>query len=202
MIIQNIEQKIKLALLISVLSIISGLLLALVGVFFGSQMALDASNQVYVIKNGIPALAEKVDRSESFDIEAKSTIKTFHRLFFTLPPDDRYIEQTINEALYLIDESGVKQRNALLDKGFYSDILSHSANFTIICDSIALDPEQMTFIYYGKQRIEKKYSLTTRELITTGSLRPITRTENNPFGYLIVDYRTISNRDLSEDKKY
>lgn len=202
MIIQYIEQKIKLALLISVLSIISGLLLALVGVFFGSQMALDASNQVYVIKNGIPALAEKVDRSESFDIEAKSTIKTFHRLFFTLPPDDRYIEQTINEALYLIDESGVKQRNALLDKGFYSDILSHSANFTIICDSIALDPEQMTFIYYGKQRIEKKYSLTTRELITTGSLRPITRTENNPFGYLIVDYRTISNRDLSEDKKY
>lgn len=202
MIIQNIEQKIKLALLISVLSIISGLLLALVGVFFGNQMALDASNQVYVIKNGIPALAEKVDRSESFDIEAKSTIKTFHRLFFTLPPDDRYIEQTINEALYLIDESGVKQRNALLDKGFYSDILSHSANFTIICDSIALDPEQMTFIYYGKQRIEKKYSLTTRELITTGSLRPITRTENNPFGYLIVDYRTISNRDLSEDKKH
>lgn len=202
MIIQNIEQKIKLALIISVLSVVSGLLLALVGVFFGRKMALDASNQVYVIKDGIPSLAEKIDRSESFELEAKSTIKTFHRLFFTLPPDDHYIEQTINEALYLIDESGVKQRNALLDKGFYSDILSHSANFTITCDSVVLDPEQMTFRYYGKQRIEKKFSLTTRELITTGGIRQITRTENNPFGYIIVNYRTISNKNLSEDKKY
>lgn len=122
--------------------------------------------------------------------------------FFTLPPDDKYIEKTISEALYLIDESGMKQRNALLDKGFYSDILSHSANFSIVCDSITIDKNAMTFRYYGKQRIEKKFSLTIRELVTTGGLRLIPRTENNPFGYIIVDYRTISNKDISEERKY
>lgn len=201
MIIKNIEQKIKLTLFTSILSVVSGLVLAIVGILYGSNVASKASNQIYVIKDGVPALAEKTDRSSSFEIEAKSTIKTFHRLFFTLPPDDKYIEKTINEALYLIDESGMKQRNALLDKGFYSDILSHSANFSIVCDSIVLDKEAMTFRYYGKQRIEKKYSLTIRELITTGGLRPITRTENNPFGYIIIDYRTISNKDISERSK-
>lgn len=202
MVIKNIEQKIKLALIVSVLSIVAGVIIAIVGISYGTTVASKASDQVYVIKDGIPALAEKTDRSSSFEIEAKSTIKTFHRLFFTLPPDDKYIEQTLSDALYLIDDSGVKQKNALYDKGFYSDILSHSANFTIICDSIILDPANMTFRYYGKQRIEKKYSLTIRELVTTGGLRQITRTENNPFGYIIVDYRTISNKDLSEEKRY
>ncbi len=202
MIIKNIEQKIKIALIVSVLSIVSGVVLACLGIYQGVRMADNASNQIYVMTNeGIPSIATRSDSKASFELEAKSTIRTFHRLFFTLPPDDKYIEQTINEALYLIDESGVKQRNALLDKGFYNDILSHSANFTIICDSITLDQGSMTFRYYGKQRIEKKYSLTTRELITTGGLRKISRTENNPFGYLIIDYRTISNRDLTEERK-
>lgn len=202
MIIKNIESKIKLALIVSILSIVSGLSLAFLGVYQGIRIAENASEQIYVLNiDGVPSLAQRSDSETSFELEAKSTIKTFHRLFFTLPPDDKYIERTISEALYLIDESGVKQRNALLDKGFYNDILSHSANFTIVCDSITLDQASMTFRYYGKQRIEKKYSLTTRELITTGGLRKIARTENNPFGYLIIDYRTISNRDLAEERK-
>lgn len=202
MIIKNIEQKIKFTLITSTLSVISGLILAIVGILYGSNIASKASNQIYVIKDGIPVIAEKSDRASSFEIEAKSAIKTFHRLFFTLPPDDKYIEKTLSEALYLIDESGIKQRNALLDKGFYSDILSHSANFSIVCDSITIDKNAMTFRYYGKQRIEKKFSLTIRELVTTGGLRLIPRTENNPFGYIIVDYRTISNKDISEERKY
>ncbi len=202
MIIKNIEQKIKLALIVSVLSIIAGLILAIVGFTTGARMVSKASQQIYILKDGMVTTADRTDRSSSFEIEAKSTIKTFHRLFFTLPPDDKYIEQTINEALYLIDDSGIKQKNALLDKGFYSDILAHSANFSIVCDSININREEMTFRYYGKQRIEKKNSITIRELQTTGGLRQIARTENNPFGYIIVDYRTISNKDITNKTKF
>lgn len=198
MIIKNIEQKIKLALIVSVLSVIGGVILAIVGFSYGAKISLQSSQQVYLIKDGISSIAEKANRDTSLEIEARATIHTFHRLFFTLPPDDQYIERTTNEALYLIDDSGIKQKNALLDKGFYADILSHSANFTILTDSIIMNKEAMTFTYYGKQRIEKKHSLTIRELITTGGLREISKTENNPFGYIIVDYRTISNRNLSQ----
>lgn len=201
MIIQNIEKKIKLALVVSITAILGGAILGLVGIILGYNVASNANNQVYVVNDGIPVVASRTDRENLFEIEATNTVKTFHKLFFTLPPDDKYIEKTISEALYLIDESGVKQRNALLDKGFYNDILIHSANFSILCDSVVLDKSNMTFTYYGKQRIEKKYSVTMREIITAGGLRQIGRTENNPFGYLIVDYRTISNKDLSEDRK-
>lgn len=202
MIIKNIEQKIKLAFTVSILSVASGVLLAIIGFTTGASIASKASQQIYVLKDGAVTTADRIDRKSSFDIEAKSTVKSFHRLFFTLPPDDKYIENTIKEALYLIDESGIKQKNALLDKGFYSDILAHSANFSITCDSVTIDKEAMTFRYYGKQRIEKKNSITIRELQTTGGLRQIPRTENNPFGCIIVDYRTISNKDISNKSKF
>lgn len=201
MIIQNIEQKIKLALVVSITSIIGGTVLGIVGIVLGYNVASNANNQVYVVNDGVPVVANRTDRENLFEIEATNTIKTFHKLFFTLPPDDKYIEKTINESLYLIDESGVKQRNALMDKGFYSDILAHSANFSILCDSVILNKEEMSFTFYGKQRIEKKYSVTIRELVTAGKIRPISRTENNPFGYIISDYRTLSNKDLSESRK-
>ncbi len=201
MIIKNIEQKVKLSLIVSVAAILGGSTLGAIGLLSGYTVAKESGKQVYVITDGLPQVATRTSTEEMFDIEAKNTVRTFHRLFFTLPPDDKYIEKTLDEALYLIDESGVRQKNALMDKGFYTDILAHSANFSIVCDSITINKEDMTFVYYGKQMIQKKYTLTERELITSGGLRPIPRTENNPFGYLIVDYKTLSNKDLSSRQR-
>ena len=201
MLIENIEQKVKLALVVSISAIIGGVILGLIGVIVGFNVAHNANSQIYVIDDGVPVTADRMTRESLFEIEASNLIKTFHKLFFTLAPDDKFIEETINDALYLIDESGVKQRNALMDRGFYNDILSHSAIFSIFCDSILLDKEKMTFTYYGRQRIEKKYTVTMRELVTAGELQPVLRSDNNPYGYIIVNYKTISNKDISEEQK-
>ena len=59
----------------------------------------------------------------------------------------------------------------------------------------------MSFIYYGKQRIERRTSILYRELITEGFVRQTTRTEKNPHGLIITNYRTVKNTDLEERKK-
>ena len=103
--------------------------------------------------------------------------------------------------MYLIDESGLAQYNALKEKGFYNNILGTSSVFSIYCDSIQFNRDDMSFKYYGRQRIERRSNLLMRELVTEGYLRRVPRTENNPHGLLIVNWRTILNKDLFERRK-
>jgi hypothetical protein len=61
--------------------------------------------------------------------------------------------------------------------------------------------KKMQFCYYGRQRIERKTAILMRQLITEGNLKRVPRTENNPHGFLITDWRTILNKDLSQKSR-
>src|SRR5699024_9351107 len=100
----------------------------------------------------------------------------------TITPDNEFIENNIAKAMYLIDESGIQQYNTLKEKGFYSQIMSASAVLTLITDSIKIDYDNNYFVYYGKQKIDRKSSTTIRSLITEGHLKEIPRSNNNPHG--------------------
>ena len=76
-----------------------------------------------------------------------------------------------------------------------------SAVFSIFCDSIRFNRDSLTFTYYGRQRIERRTSILMRELVTEGALKRVPRTENNPHGLLIVNWRTILNKDLDQRTK-
>ena len=89
----------------------------------------------------------------------------------------------------------------LKEKGFYGNIMGTSAVFSIFCDSIRFNEENMSFTYYGRQRIERRTSVLMRELVTEGYLKRVPRTENNPHGLLIVNWRTILNKDLEQRTK-
>ena len=133
--------------------------------------------------------------------EIRRYIENFHHLFFTLAPDDKYIKYTMDKAMYLVDETGLAQYNTLKEKGFYNNIMGTSAVFSIYCDSINFDPQKMEFKYYGRQRIERRTSILTRELVTAGQLKRVPRTDNNPHGLLIVNWRTLLNKDIEQKTK-
>ena len=76
-----------------------------------------------------------------------------------------------------------------------------SAVFSIVWDSISFNKETMAFTYYGRQRIERRTSVLMRELVTEGFLKRVPRTDNNPHGLLIVNWRTILNKDLEQRNK-
>lgn len=122
-------------------------------------------------------------------------------LLFTLAPDDKYIRYTMEKAMYLVDETGLAQYNTLKEKGFYSNILGTSAVFSIFCDSISFDKKNMEFTYYGRQRIERRSNILMRELVTAGQLKRVPRTDNNPHGLLIVNWRTLLNKDIEQKTK-
>jgi len=198
MLIESLEKKIKLVAFIGTLSVICGVILGSLGLYAGYEAMASAQDKIYVVSNDVPLVAHRASGESHLSIEGRAIVKNFHKLFFTLPPDDKYINETISQALYLTDESGVRQRNALAEKGFYNYILAQSANFAIVCDSLKINPDDNSFTYYGTQRIEGRTAITYRSLVTTGRLASIPRTENNPYGFLIVDYKTISNKDIGK----
>lgn len=201
MVIKHLENKIKLVMIISCLFMSGCLIISLGSLFLARTMVDDAHKKVYVLDGTVPVLVTRSTMEETLDVEAKSHIELFHHLFFTLAPDDKYIKYTMEKAMYLVDESGLAQYNALKEKGFYGNIMGTSAVFSIFCDSIKFNKEDMTFVYYGRQRIERRTSVLYRELQTAGSLRRVPRTENNPHGLMIVNWRTLLNKDIEQNNK-
>ena len=200
-VLKKLENKIKLVLIITSLFLIGCVVISLGSLFVARGMVADAHKKIYVLDGTVPILVKQTTMDETFEVEAKSHVEMFHNLFFTLAPDDKYIDYTIKKAMYLIDESGLAQYNALKEKGFYNNIIGTSTICSIFCDSIKLDKQKMTFTYYGRQRIERRTSILMRQLITAGSLRRVPRTENNPHGFIIFGWRTLVNKNLSENQK-
>jgi len=200
-VIKNLENKIKLTLIVSCMFMAGCIIISLGAIFTAKGMVDDAHKKVYVLDGTVPVLVQRTTMEETLDVEAKSHVELFHHLFFTLAPDDKYINYTMEKAMYLVDETGMAQYNALKEKGFYNNIMGTSAVFSIFCDSIHFDKEKMSFTYYGRQRIERRTNILMRKLVTAGDLKRVPRTENNPHGLMITNWRTLLNQDLEQKQK-
>ena len=201
MVIKNLENKIKLVLIICSLFLAGCVVISVSSLFMARGMVNDAQKKVYVLDGNVPILVQRTTMDETLDVEARSHVELFHHLFFTLAPDDKYMAYTMEKAMYLVDESGLAQYNTLKERGLFQNIIGTSSVFSIFCDSIKLSKEDMTFTYYGRQRIERRTNILYREIVTTGGLKRVPRTENNPHGLMIVNWRTILNKDIEQRKK-
>lgn len=201
MLISKLETKIKLAFGVSIISFVTSLVISVSVLVFAYRLIANERKNIYVLDGDVPILVKQTGIEVNLEVEAKSHVNLFHMLFFTLPPDDEFIKKNVESAMYLIDESGLKQYNNLKEKGYYNTILASSATVTIVTDSVKLDMKNMSFEYYGIQRIERETSILKRQLVTTGKLTQIPRSPHNPHGFLIVDWKTILNKDLEYKTK-
>jgi conjugative transposon TraK protein len=201
MIIKNIEAKIRLATIIAVGSLITSLIIVGMNCFYAYRLVSNAQRSIYILDNNIPILARQTDIQMNRPAEYRAHVDLFHSLFFSLTPDDNYMEYQMKKAMYLIDESGMQQYNDLKEKGFFNSILSSSSVLTLETDSIALDMPHKYFRYYGKLKIDRRSSTVVRSLITEGYLKDIPRSDNNPHGVLITNWKTLENKDLENVEK-
>ena len=160
-------------------------------------------DKVYILAAGKALEAYASDRKDNVPVEAKDHIKTFHQFFFTLDPDDKVIKTNVTKALYLADESAKRIYDDLKENGFYSGIISGNISQTIQIDSITVDIRDYPYRFkcFARQNIIRTTSILKRNLITEGSLRNVSRSDNNPHGFLIERFNTIENRDLTVENR-
>lgn len=157
--------------------------------------------RIYILANGKALEAYQAERKDNVQIEARDHVKMFHHYFFTLDPDDKVIQDNIKKALYLSDATAKQQYDNLRENNYYSNIISGNISQTITTDSIEIDIGNYPyhFKFSGKQQIVRPTSITIRSLKTEGYIRSITRSDNNPHGFLIEKWRTIENSDIKTD---
>lgn len=180
------------------------LILGLVAIYLSYAFAEKQREKIYLLENGNSLqLALSKDIKESRPVQARYHLKLFHEFFFTLDPDGKAIERNMEKALYMADESVARLHSDLKESGYYSHVISGNISQRIYLDSIFVDfsKRPVAAKCYGRQEIIRSTSLTIRELISTCSLREVSMSDDNPMGFLIENYKIISNRDLETRKR-
>ncbi|MBE9598647.1 conjugative transposon protein TraK [Pedobacter sp. MC2016-24] len=186
------------------LIVITGcILLSCYALYKSFRLVSEMQAKVYVLANGKAIEAFASDRKENIPVEAKDHIRTFHRLFFTLDPDEKVITSNITKALYLADGAAKREYDNLSEGGFYSNIISANISQQIAVDSIHLDLSAYPYAFrcFATQRIIRTTSIVSRSLVTEGYLRNVSRSDNNPHGFLIERWATLENKDLKIENR-
>src|SRR5690606_18170204 len=171
----------------TMLIIAGSVLLSCFALYKSFSLVSEMQDRIYILANGKALEAYSAGRKDNIPVEARDHVKTFHQLFFTLDPDDKAIETNITKALYLADGSAKRIYDDLKENGYYAGLISGNVNQTIHVDSVAVDINEYPYKFrcYATQRIVRPTSITTRSLITEGALRNVSRSDNNPHGFLI-----------------
>ena len=148
--------------------------------------------KIYVLDNGKSLmLALSQDMAQNRPVEAKSHVRRFHELFFTLSPDKGAIESNIKRSLFLADKTAFNYYKDLAEKGYYNRVISGNVTQTVEIDSVK----------YARQLIVRESSLTVRSLVTSCRLLNATRSDNNPHGFIIEAFTITENKDLQTIKR-
>jgi len=118
--------------------------------------------------------------------------------FFTLDPDEKFIQSNITKALYMADGSAKQQYANLKENGYYANIISGNISQSISIDSVSISMDQYPYYFrcYATQEITRTSSTVFRSLVTEGYLRNVNRTDNIPHGFLIERWATLENKDI------
>jgi len=128
--------------------------------------------KIYVLDNGKSLmLALSQDMAQNRPVEAKSHVRRFHELFFTLSPEKGAIESNIKRSLFLADKTAFNYQ------------YPYKVNT------------------YARQLIVRESSLTVRSLVTSCRLLNATRSDNNPHGFIIEAFTITENKDLQTIKR-
>jgi conjugative transposon TraK protein len=158
----------------------------------------EVQSRIYVLANGKALQAFAGDRKDNIPVEARDHVKMFHQYFFSLDPDEKVIQSNMNKALYLADASAKKVYESLKENNYYTGIISGNISQQINVDSVFINIETYPFYFkcYATEKIIRPSTITTRSLLTEGYLRNVSRSDNNPHGFLIERWNTIENKDI------
>lgn len=163
------------------------------------ELAARSQERIYLLAGGKALEAFAADRKDNIPVEARDHVKTFHHLFFTLHPDEKVIQTNLSKSLYLADATAKEQYDNLQERGYYANIIAGNISQELVSDSIEINTNVYPFYFrfQGKQRIIRPTTIVVRSLVTEGYLRNVSRSDNNPHGFLIEKWRTLENKDLT-----
>lgn len=199
----DIEQSFKGLKLVSLLSIAASVVIAVTSVLSSHSFAEKQRQKIYVLDQGKSLLlALQTDAIMSKELEIKDHVERFHELFFNLSPQAKAINENLDRALNLSDESAFKYSQDLAEKGYYSRIVSANITQQVIVDSVVVTDRNYPYKVktYARQYVIRESNMSEYSLVSTCQLIDIPRSDVNPHGLLIEKFQVTEN-NLIETRK-
>lgn len=183
---------------LSIAAIIGSCISGVLCFLLAARVMLAAQSRVYILSAGKAMEAFASDRRSNLAVEARAHVYDFHEAFFTLDPDELYINAGLKRALYLADGSARRVYDDLKEAGYYAGVVSANISQRLLIDSVTLDMSRHPYYFrcYGTETITRPTSMVTRDLVAEGWLREVDRSDNDPHGFLIERWNILDNRDL------
>lgn len=200
---KDIDRAFRHIKLFSLLLITACVFLSAFVMYNSYKLAAQTGEKIYILANGKALEAYSADRKDNIPVEARDHVRMFHHYFFTLDPDEKVIQSNITKAFYLADGSAKKQYDNLKENSYYSNIMAGNISQEIDVDSVVVDINRYPFYFrcQGTQKIIRPSTIVSRNLITEGYLRNVSRSDNNPHGFLIEKWTTLENKDIKTENR-
>ena len=196
---RNIENSFRQIRLYAIIFTVLCLGISGYAVFESYRFASVQREKVYVLDQGKSLmLALSQDASINRPVEAREHVRRFHELFFTLAPDKTAIESNMKRAFNLADKSAFDYYKDLSEKGYYNRIISGNVQQRIEVDSVLCDFERYPYTVrtYAREYIIRASNVTRRNLVTSCLLVNSVRSDVNPQGFNIEQFRVLENKDV------
>jgi len=201
---RNIENSFKQIRLYAIVFATVCLLVVGFTIYKSYDFAKEQREKIYVLDKGKSLmLALSQDVSINRPVEAREHVRRFHELFFTLSPEKAAIEGNMQRAFNLADKTAFDYYKDLLEKGYYSRVISGNIQQRVEVDSIKIDFNNYPYksMTYATQYIIRSSNLTKRNLVTSSQLISAVRSDNNPQGFIIEKFTVVENKDLEVVKR-
>lgn len=173
---------------------------AVASVGFSYAFAERQRQKIYVLDGGRSLMvALSQDLSQNRPVEAREHVRRFHELFFTLSPDKAAIESNVGRALQMADKSALSYYKVLQEKGFFNRLIAGNVSQMVKVDSIRCNFDRYPYevTTFARQRILRESTVTERSLVTTCRLVNVSRSDNNPQGFMVEALNIVENKDLA-----
>lgn len=197
---KNIESSFRHLRLFSMLFLGACTLISVAAVWTSYRFAEAQRQKIYVLDQGKSLiLALSQDMTQNRPVEAREHVRRFHELFFTLSPDKAAIESNVGRALQMADKSALSYYKVLQEKGFFNRLIAGNVSQMVKVDSIRCNfdhyPYEVTT--FARQRILRESTVTERSLVTTCRLVNVSRSDNNPQGFMVEALNIVENKDIA-----
>lgn len=194
---RNIETAFRHLRTFSLLFLVACAVVSIYAIFTAYRMVSEERERIYILSNGKALEAFSEGRTENLPVELRNHIGNFHRHFFSLDPDEKVIQANMAKAFNLADISAKRAHDNLREQGFYANIISANISTRIEIDSISLQTDRTPYRFtcHATQTIIRSTSTVRRHLITKGEIRNVSRSDNNPHGFLIQRWETVMNEN-------
>lgn len=164
----------------------------------------NSRDKVYLLSQGDALeLVRSRNGVDNITAEIKNHITMFHQFFYDLDPDPIDIKSRINKSLYLIDETGKQIHFKREEALYYHQLVDGSISTRVYIDSIKpiLQNNIYHCIIYARLKYIRSSKVTEKRINSECIIRNVARTDNNPHGFMIEQYRLTNNSTIYEEAK-